>query len=213
MTAPITTTWRTGFIFPLIVTLLLPPGALAQQKDTPQAPIPASRGLRLLVLEGAGSVNILERGIFTPPVVEVRDSNDRPIEAAEVIFRLPESGPGGAFPGGQKVRKARTNAHGQAAALDFLPNHEAGRFSIAVTATYSDLTGSTTIQQTNSLHVTSADGKPQRGWWGKWKWWIIAGSAAGIATGVILATSGGSTSTPTNPTITITPGPVTIGGR
>jgi hypothetical protein len=150
-------------------------------------------------------------------VVEVRDENDRPIENAEVTFRLPPSGPGGSFPGQKFSRTVRTNPQGQAALTGFTPNHELGDFGITVTATYGTLMGRATIHQTNEARVNSAAGTRINGGflnkWGKWKWIIAAGLTAGAVVGIVLATRGGSStaasSSPT--TVIISPGPIVIG--
>src|SRR5882724_8811128 len=94
----------------LIIALLAPILVDAAQVVTPpQAPAPtppARRELRVLILEGEGAMNNLELGIYAPLVVEVRDDNDKPVEAAEVTFQLPTAGPGGSFPGNQSTRVA-----------------------------------------------------------------------------------------------------------
>src|SRR5450631_2683960 len=57
--------------------------------------------LRIRVLEGENAINSISQGQSIPPVAEVRDQNDMPVEGATVVFTLPESGPGGSFPGGR----------------------------------------------------------------------------------------------------------------
>src|SRR5713101_3262850 len=89
---------------------------------------PLIPGLKILVLEGKDGINNVKLGTVSVPVVEVRDQNDRPVERAEVIFRLPAIGPSGFFPGQALTEKMFTTAQGQAAASGFVPNHEAGRF-------------------------------------------------------------------------------------
>ena len=71
------------------------------------------------------------------------------------------------------------------------------------------------ITQTNSLNQFSATPEPPRKKMTWKKWAIIGGVAAGAAVGIILGTRGGgsSTTSSSNPTITILPGPVTIGGH
>jgi hypothetical protein len=175
-----------------------------------------SEKLRVLVLEGEHGLNETERGLPALTVVEVRDENDRPIENADVTFRLPPSGPGGTFPGQKFSRTARTNAQGQAAATGFTPNHELGDFAITVTATYGTLMGRATIHQTNEARVNTVTGTRVNGGflskWGKWKWIVAAGLTAGAVVGVILATRGGSSTTSSTPTtVIISPGPIVIG--
>jgi hypothetical protein len=174
--------------------------------QTPVAPLPTIQNLKVLVLEGQRSVNNTTRHIGIQPVVEVRDQNDRPIEGASVIFRLPPSGPGGTFAGKSPTLSAGTNARGQAAASGFVPNDELGKFDIHVTATYQNQTGETTISQTNSPNaLVLVPSTSKQSIWRRHKYLLIGGGVAlgaGIALIVIL------TSGKTN--VTITPGAVTI---
>jgi hypothetical protein len=174
-----------------------------------------SEKLRVLVLEGEHGLNDTERGLPALTVVEVRDENDRPIENADVIFRLPPSGPGGSFPGQKFSRTVRTNAQGQAGATGITPNHELGDFAITVTATYGTLMGRATIHQTNEARVNTVSGTRVNGGflskWGKWKWIVAAGLAGGAVVGIVLATGGGSSSSSTPTTVIISPGPIVIG--
>jgi hypothetical protein len=186
-----------------------PPTAAAPvQPQAPVAPLPTVENLKVLVLEGQRSVNNTTRHIGIQPVVEVRDENDRPIEGATVVFRLPISGPGGAFPGKSPTFSSGTNAQGQAAASGFVPNDEQGRFDIHVTATYQNRTGETTISQTNSPNTLSLQGpttKKKPIWRNKY---VLIGAGAGIAVGIVLALTLGHSSPQQ---VTITPGAVTIG--
>lgn len=179
----------------------------AVQPQAPIAPLPTVQSLKILVLEGDKSINSTSRHIGIQPIVEVRDENDRPVEGATVIFRLPPSGPGGSFPGNSPTLKVGTNAQGQAAASGFVPNDQQGRFEIHVTASYQNRTGETTISQTNSLNNLSrlVITKKTPLWRRKW---VLIGVGAAVAGGIVLAFTlgGGSSKQP----ITITPGPVTI---
>ena len=49
-------------------------------------------GLRIVVIEGEDSVNIIGQGTAVPTVVEVRDRNDLPVSGASVLFLLGEGG-------------------------------------------------------------------------------------------------------------------------
>jgi hypothetical protein len=170
--------------------------------------------LRILILEGQDATNNIEKGLSTPPVVEVRDRDDRPVESATVVFRVPPAGPGGSFAGQQLSKTVLTNTQGQAIASGFEPNKLTGRFKIHVTATAGSRMGEAEVNQTNTADRFSQTPEPphKKMTWKKWA--IIGGIAAvGATVGVILATRGGSSSASANPTITISPGPVTIGGR
>ena len=198
----------------LIVSLAVPVELCAQQPpiSVPAAtPPPAAtviESLKILVLEGEGAINAVDRNLHKPAVVEIRDQNDRPVEGAEVVFRLPPTGPGGYFPGQKASRTVKSNLQGQAVATGFAPNKETGRFKIHVTATYGNQIGETDISQTNALQVNAVNlEKPPK----KFGWWKIAALGGGgvlAAVLIIVATRGNS-----DQTITIVPGPVTIGGR
>jgi len=139
--------------------------------------------------------------------VEVRDQNDRPIEGATVVFRLPPSGPGGAFPGNSPTFSTRTNAQGQAAASGFVPNDALGRFDIHATATLQNRTGEATISQTNSSNSLALIPPHGPSIWHRHKYLLIGGGAAivgGVVIALILSGSG------SKQQVTITPGQVTI---
>lgn len=193
----------------LITLLLLVPAGLAAAGpagQTPGEPV-SPNSLKIIVLEGQNGVNSTLTMTATTPVVEVRDANDMPVEGAEVIFELPASGPGGAFPGGRKSFTATTNYRGQAQA-PFEMNSEVGRFDIQVTARADNRAGRVTISQTTVAKLAS-DYRQKRPWHRSWKFWAIAGGAAAAAVAVILVTGDGS---PETGTITITPGTPTFGG-
>ena len=203
----------------LVILTLSSAQSWAQQPNATNNP-PDSKmleKLRILVLQGEHGLNDIERSLPALTVVEVRDENDRPIENADVTFRLPPSGPGGSFPGQKFSRTVRTNPQGQAAPTGLTPNHELGDFGISVTATYGTLLGRATIHQTNEVGVNSITGtRTNKGFlnkWGKWKWIVVGGLTVGAVVGILLATRGGSgsaaSSTPT--TVIISPGPIVIG--
>lgn len=178
------------------------------QSAQPQAPAKGKAAgldvampeLRIRVLEGDNVVNSISLGQSIPPVVEVRDHNDMPVEGASVAFTLPESGPGGSFPGGSSSFTVRSNAQGQAT-CPFRANGLPGKFKIKVAATADSRTGETQFTQTNSNGAYAGRIVPSRPWYKKWYFWTIVGgaTAAGLT---VWATRGGSNST----TVVITPG-------
>ncbi|GAB4406463.1 MAG: hypothetical protein OHK0021_17980 [Bryobacter sp.] len=185
-----------------------PPGSLPQ--GSPVEGVPKERaGIRILILEGEKRPNRLTEGIFAVPVVEVRDSNDRPVEGAKVTFRLPgTTGAGAVFRDGSLEKTFSTNAQGQAMAEGYRPNNIEGKFNVRVTATLEGETTETVIPQSNTFQLQAdADRKKKRAW-RKWLW--IGGLAAGgaVTAYFLLRDSGSST-----PVITVTPGPPVLGGR
>lgn len=193
----------------LSVLLLCPPAGAAQTADP--APVPDRGKLNLYVLEGQNAVNSLADRTITHPVVEVRDANDHPVEGADVTFELPAAGPGGVFNNQQKVFKTKTTLSGQATAI-LIPDAQPGKYTIRVTATYRNQSGETSITQTNAAESTAVlEARKNRSFWSKWKWYLIAAAAAGVAGGVVLGTRNGNTAA-ASPPITIGTGPITIGG-
>ena len=174
----------------------------------------AAQDLKIVTLQGEGAVNDIKSKTVTEPVVEVRDSRELPVADAEVVFQLPAMGPGGMFPDRGRVLTTRTNGQGQAAATGLLPNNETGRFNIKVTAGSSGRTASAIIAQSNPRDLGASVRSANRSKSRKWKILAVVGGAA-VAGGVYAATRGGSsapTPPPVVPAISVTTGPVTVGG-
>jgi hypothetical protein len=197
----------------ILLALVAAMSCQAQQASGPKAEVakPQAGGIKISVLQGAGALNSIRAGVAAPLVVEVRDSSDKPLAKAEVLFELPSAGPGGMFYGWLRNQTTRTNAEGRAETTGFTPNSETGRFNIKVTATSGTESASINISQTNTLNGSGGNGKQARsGRSGLWKVLVVVG-AAGLAGGIVAATRGSSTPTPPVP-VTISAGPITIGG-
>jgi hypothetical protein len=197
----------------LSVLLVLPPNAGAQQPGEtakPMAPLPVVQSLKVMALAGNGEMNDLERKVMAPLVVDVLDQNGRPVEGAAVVFRFPLNGPSASFSNGEKAKTVRTNADGQAAALDWTANSQVGKFQVRVSASRGNELGEVVISMSNVARI--ADEKKSRDkhksvWSSPWVKIGIAAAAAGAVAGIVLATRGGST-----PTVSASPGTPTIGG-
>ena len=165
--------------------------------------------LKIVVIEGENAVNNIKSKTATQPVVEVRDQNDKPVPGAEVVFRLPASGPGGVFTGWLNYQVVRTDDTGRAGASGLTPNDQEGRFNIKVTATQGKSTGSAVIAQTNTATAVAKSAGSHT------KLYVILGAVgvAVLAGGLAAAHSGGSSSAPaaTIP-IGISAGPIGVGG-
>lgn len=161
----------------VVLTLLLAvPGQAAVQEAAAAPP----SGLKIIVLEGQGAVNLLPTRTTVQPVVEVRDENDTPLEGVTVTFQLPKEGPGGFFPGRQLTQSGVTNLQGQVAAKGFVMNDKAGPFEILVTAEHQGRTATELISQANALQtVEQAKGKRR-----KWLIPVLVIAAAGAAGGI-----------------------------
>jgi hypothetical protein len=187
------------------------PPPVAPAPAQPLAPLPVEQSLKIRVLAGNDEMNDLERRVMAPLVVQVADRDERPVEAAEVVFRFPVSGPGAAFAGGKTALTVRTNSNGQAAALNWMANGQVGKFQVHVTATYGNQVGETTLTMTNVTRVVEQKQKTKAASWWSHRWVKIAviGGVAAIGVGVYLATRGGSKGS--GSTVTIAPGSPTVG--
>lgn len=194
--------WGFQPVVAILVTFLLalPPGLGAQPpaaNPAPQAPNPAPlavESLKIYVLQGDREIHDIRVRAAATVVIEVRDDTERPVEGVEVTFDLPAIGPGGLFAGQQPRFSTKTNLQGQAAAT-FTPNSEIGRFNIRVTAVVGNRAGHAVIAQSNARRAGVAE--PKTGGLLKFAWWKVGVVAAvGAAVGIIVATRGGSSSSP-----------------
>ena len=202
--------FRTYCSLVLTAALLLPPPGWGQQASGPQSNLvaPEGGGLKIVVLKGEGAVNNIKARTATPPAVEVRDVEDKPVAGVEVVFQLPAGGPGAVFNGWMRTQTARTDAQGQAEAQGMTPNEQAGRFNIKVTATQGKKTASVVVAQSNAVG-SSAQARSSR----KTLWIVLGVAAVAAIAGGVAATRGDSTTAaPTKVPITISPGPVTVAG-
>ena len=171
----------------------------------------ARPGLKIVVVEGEGTNNDIETGSAQPPVVQVRDDNDQPVAGANVVFALPQRGPGGTFFGVWNNMTVTTNEQGRATGNGFRANQTEGRFQIQVTAQEGDRTGTINITQNNVRPPDDLSRvvDPIRRF-GHRK--LIVGLAAGAIAGIVLAARGGNnSSSTTTPGTSITPGTISVG--
>lgn len=160
--------------------------------------------LNIVILEGEGAINNVRQRLAREPIVQVQDENNRPVSGALVTFLLPESGPGGTFPGGARSLTVTTDAQGRAVAKGLRTNDAPGKFQIQVTATYAGATATATITQSNILGAAAAgiSGKLLA---------ILAIAGGAVAAGVVAATRGGNGGPAPSPPIVISPGPPSVG--
>src|SRR6266850_1548103 len=117
----------------------------------------ARPNLKIVVVEGEGAINNIQRRSARDPVVEVRDENDAPVSGARLTFSLPERGPGGSFFGSGNNLSVITNQQGRGVGTGFRPNLTAGRFQIHVTAVQGDRIGAVNITQSNVLPADNSN--------------------------------------------------------
>lgn len=183
--------------------------ALQPLAGAPQQPAPTK--LNIVIVEGDGAINNVRQRTAREPIVQVEDENNRPVAGATVVFLLPESGPGGTFPGGARSLTVVTDQRGRAVARGLTHNGQEGKFQIQVDASYQGLETSTTISQANAVLTAAAGGVSGK------LIAILAIVGGAVAGGVIAATSGngngtnGGGQTPRPPT-TVTPGAPSVGG-
>src|SRR5678815_117320 len=75
-------------------------------------------GLKIVVVEGEGAVNIIQQKTAVTPVIEVRDRNDQPVSGALVRFAIQK---GRASFNGVRTLTATTDALGRATATGLTP--------------------------------------------------------------------------------------------
>lgn len=139
---------RSLVVFATIVVALsnTPLNALIVQSESIQA------NLKILVLEGEGAVNIIQRKTATAPVVEVRDRNDLPVSGVAVTSSI--NGSAASF-GGAQTLTVVSNAAGRAVGAGLIPTGS-GALQITASATVQGQTAVATIAQTNVLTVAQA---------------------------------------------------------
>jgi hypothetical protein len=195
----------------ILVCLIAALSCQAQQVSGPASGLQPPGGLKIVIVQGEGAQNSIHSRAASPLVVEVRDEGDKPVEQAEVTFMLPSYGPGGVFNGWMRNQLARTNAEGRAQSQGFTPNEQEGRFNIRVSATSGSKTTNALIAQSNVASGGGAQARQSR----KKVWTVVAVvGAAALVGGIVAATRGGGSSSSATVAIpiSITPGPVTVGG-
>lgn len=194
---------RFNLICVLAATTAAPPGLWAQ-------PEPRQTGtLRIYVLQGNNVINNTSTRAATSPVVEIRDEDDFPVSGATVTFELPASGPGATFEGGRLSYSNVSDSRGQASAAMMSANQAEGQFVIKVTAQFGELSGMTTIRQTNSNRSFSAfDTAVQKpSFWRRNRWLLLGvGIGGGVGLGYYFVTRDRVSGA------VLSPGTVVIGG-
>ncbi len=202
--------------YPYLATLLAILAVFPSPTFSEQPPAsrdPERKGITLRILSGDGAINSLAMRTAVIPAVEVLDYLGNPVEGAEAVFLAPESGPGGVFANGTNRFTTRSDPRGQAVA-DFTPNTLPGGFVIRVEVTYQGQKATAAIRQTNDPKVLIAGPAPTpKPWYQNWKWWAVIGAVgAGGALGWYYGTRDSSTGSSANPTITLSPGAISVGG-
>lgn len=156
------------------------PSAAAAQAPNP----PAKAGLRIVILEGEGALNNIRQRDAREPIVQVQDSNHRPVAGALVLFASNNSagGAGATFSGATQLT-VTTGADGTARAAGFQANKVPGKYTLQVSASYEGMTAEILIHQATFLSALEQTAIQQPLPNSKW---IIFGTAA--AGGTIIGT-------------------------
>ena len=113
---------------------------------------------------------------------------------------------------GSSTFTTTTNAQGQATVRGINFNNVAGPMQMRVTASFGGQTASLVVNQTNAIGAGAGGAAASTGMSAATKWLIILGIAGGAAAaGGIALGRGGSSPTPTVPTVTVTAGTPTVG--
>ncbi len=151
---------------------------LMARAASPQAQAGGAATLNILIIEGDGAINNIRQRAAREPIVEVQDENHKPLSEVAVLFRSPDTGPGGTFANGAKTLEVMTDSQGRAVARGFQPNDIVGPFAITVIATYQGRTAQIVIKQSNVLGAVAAGA-------------AAGAAAAGLSAGAKVAIIGG----------------------
>ena len=160
--------------------------------------------LNLVVIEGEGAVNNIHQRTAREPIVQVEDSNHKPVAGAIVTFTLPSRGASGVFANGSQTLTVTTDAQGRAVARGLRPNGAKGQMQIKVNANHQGQTATATITQTNAVVAGAAAGAAAGGAISGKLIAVIAvvGAAAAGGTAYAVTHSGGGNSTAAPPALT-----------
>lgn len=133
-----------ALVFTSIIGISAPPSTIDAQRPD---------GLKIVVIEGEGAVNIIQQKTAVNPIVEVRDRNNLPVSGVAVTFSV--GGQGATFAGGASTLTLTTNAAGQVVAAGLTPT-ATGAVTINATAVVNGQTIAATITQTNFATAQAA---------------------------------------------------------
>ena len=128
--------------------------ALLAARPSVESAVAQEGALRIVVIEGDDSVNIIEGETTVPTRVEVRDGEDRPLPGASVQFRLEEDDPATLNDGLQQVT-VTTDARGQVTVT--VNPTASGAAQLTVTTTLGGQTATVVIVHTNFATVAEAE--------------------------------------------------------
>ena len=142
----------------------------------------AQAAIQIRVLAGDGGINNINKNVAVEPLIEVVDSEGKPVPKATVTLRSPASGPSVTFFGASRVATMTTDDLGRVRVSGMLPNTHEGTFQIEVVAEYSGMSATTSITQSNA--VAPGEVRPKRSGIG---WRMIAAISAAATVGIVAA--------------------------
>ncbi len=108
----------------------------------------AQGGLRIIIVRGAGTNNVIQQIPPTPLEVRIENANG-PVAGAMVVFTAPEEGPSGEFANDSSVFSLITDIDGLASAEGYHPNAITGSYQIEIRAEFQGQSTTTALEQTN----------------------------------------------------------------
>jgi hypothetical protein len=163
--------------------------------------------LQIRILDGEGAVYHTGSRATRGLTIQVTDETGKPVDAARVSFRLPDSGPGGTFASGGHTEIATTRSDGRAGIWGMQWNRTPGPFEIKVTAEKGPARAGTVTALYLSDAAESAPQNARMGPGHSHRLLWIAIAVGGAAAAGVAATAAKSTKLPPGPTTT----PLSIG--
>jgi hypothetical protein len=169
--------------------------------------------LQVRVVEGEAAVYAIGSRATKGITIQVTDETGKPVDGATIGFRLPESGPSGAFANGSKTEIATTRPDGRAAAWGMQWNRTPGLLEIRITAVKGPTRAGIVCPQYLTDAPGSASSHMSSGGSHKWVWIVVAvaGAAGGSLAAVALGSKTSSTPAATVTAVQIGAPTITIG--
>lgn len=192
----------------MLIVLLVPvPGlttpVLRAQESVPAIQTSAPLTLHINILEGDDALNNVRERTAREPIVQIEDTNHKPVAGVAVVFTLVpgSNGAGGTFSSLSTYRTI-TDTQGKAVGHGLQTNKNTGQFTIQVVATLGTLTAVAIIKETNtdgggagsSASVQPATPGGFLHFFSTIPKWVVVGVVAGAAAGIAIGVTNGQSS-------------------
>jgi hypothetical protein len=153
--------------------------------------------VQIRILEGEGAVYSIGTRATRGVTVQVTDETGKPVESAAVSFRLPDSGPTGAFSSGMRTEIATTSADGRASVWGMQWNRVTGPLEVRITAAKGQARAGTVCGLFLSDAAVSTEPRSAKAtsWRSHRRIWMGVAIAAAAFAGVAAVTSRGTPGT------------------